>query len=408
MQNPDHILGNTPLSTFLEEYWQQKPLLIRTAIENYASPISADEMAGLACESDVESRIILERDGEHPWQCQYGPFDEAVFAELPATHWILLQQSCNLHTPGFAQLLERCRFIPIKQNHLNSTDRVLNHLTGFGFGLMKFFFIIFSLYCLSLPLYAEGSDKFPIFDAHIHYSHDVWQAISPKDAIRRLREAGVTRAMVSSSSDDGTQRLYEADPEFVIPVLRPYRRRGTLDSWMFDETVIPYLKERLARYRYVAIGEFHVKPEDVNTPVVRQVIKLARNHGLMLHVHGDARSIELIYQQDPDAKILWAHAGFEHAKRVDQVMSRYPNLWADLSFRRDAFGNGQYIGGWRELLIKHADRFMLGIDTYTPQRWLKIKQVMKWQQDLLEGLPKEVAAKIAYQNGQRVIATRFK
>lgn len=112
MQTPNHILGNTPLSTFLEEYWQQKPLLIRSAIENYSSPISADEMAGLACEPDVEARIILERDGEHPWQCLHGPFVEAVFSELPATHWTLLLQSCNLHIPAFAQLLERFRFIP--------------------------------------------------------------------------------------------------------------------------------------------------------------------------------------------------------------------------------------------------------------------------------------------------------
>jgi len=273
---------------------------------------------------------------------------------------------------------------------------------------MKSIFIIFSLLGLSIPFYADGSDKLPIFDAHIHYSHDVWEAISPEDAIRRLKEVGVTRAMVSSSSDEGTQRLYETDPAFVIPVLRPYRKRGTLDSWMFDETVIPYLKDRLARYRYVAIGEFHVKPQDVNTPVVRKVIKLAMQHGLMLHVHGDASSIELIYELDPDAKILWAHAGFEHAIRVDQLMSRHTDLWADLSFRRDTFGNGQYIGGWREVLIKHADRFMLGIDTYTPQRWLKLKQVMSWQQGMLAGLPKAVATKIAFQNGQRVIATRFK
>ena len=112
MQNPEHILGDIPLSTFLKEYWQQKPLLIRAAIENYASPVCADEMAGLACEPEVESRIILERDGEHPWQCLHGPFDETVFTELPATHWTLLLQSCNLYIPAFAQLLERFRFIP--------------------------------------------------------------------------------------------------------------------------------------------------------------------------------------------------------------------------------------------------------------------------------------------------------
>ncbi|MDH5181277.1 MAG: cupin domain-containing protein [Gammaproteobacteria bacterium] len=112
MQTPEHILGNTPLSTFLAEYWQQKPLLIRSAIKHYVSPISADEMAGLACEEEVESRIILERDGDHPWQCLHGPFAESVFAELPATHWTLLLQSLNLHIPAFADLLERFRFIP--------------------------------------------------------------------------------------------------------------------------------------------------------------------------------------------------------------------------------------------------------------------------------------------------------
>jgi len=272
---------------------------------------------------------------------------------------------------------------------------------------MKAIFL-FCLFILSFSISANDIESYPIFDAHIHYSHDVWEAIAPEDAIRRLKAAGVTRAMVSSSSDEGTQRLYAADPDFVIPVLRPYRKRGTLDSWMYDDTVIPYLKERLARYRYVAIGEFHVSPEDVATPVVRQVIQLAKQYDLMLHVHSDADAIELIYQQDPNAKILWAHAGFEFAPRVDQMMSKYKNLWADLSFRRDTFGNGQFISGWKSVYIKHADRFMLGIDTYTPQRWLQINEVMAWQRDLLRNLPHDAAVKIAYQNGQRVVAARFK
>jgi len=112
MQTPDHILGSTSVTTFLAEYWQQKPLLVRSAIKHYVSPISADEMAGLACESEVESRIILERDGEHPWQCLHGPFAEALFTELPDTHWTLLLQSLNLHVPALAQLLERFLFIP--------------------------------------------------------------------------------------------------------------------------------------------------------------------------------------------------------------------------------------------------------------------------------------------------------
>ena len=273
---------------------------------------------------------------------------------------------------------------------------------------MKILVLATSLFLVSFLPSANGSENLPLFDAHIHYSHDVWDAIDPEDAIRRLREAGVKRAMVSSSSDEGTQRLYQADPQFVIPVLQPYRKRGTTKTWMHDETVLSYLKGRLAKYRYVAIGEFHLSGEEADLPVIRGVVKLARQYKLMMHVHSDARAIELIFKQDPEAKILWAHAGFEHAPRVRQMMKTYPNLWADLSFRYDAFGYTRFREGWRELLIDYADRFMLGIDTYTPQRWLKIKQVVQWQRTLLSALPDEVARKVAWQNGQRVIASRFK
>jgi len=112
MHNSDSILSNITPDIFLKKYWQQKPLLIPDAITDYSCPISADEMAGLACESEVESRIILEHDGDYPWQCKHGPFEEVIFSKLPETHWTLLLQSCNLHVPAFAQLLEQFRFIP--------------------------------------------------------------------------------------------------------------------------------------------------------------------------------------------------------------------------------------------------------------------------------------------------------
>jgi len=242
----------------------------------------------------------------------------------------------------------------------------------------------------------------PIFDAHIHYSHDAWEAFSPDDAIRRLREAGVKRAMVSSSSDEGTQRLYQADPGFVVPSLRPYRKRGELDSWMHDESVIPYIKERLQKYHYAAIGELHVDGEEANTPVMREVVRLAKQYRLMLHVHGDAPAIRNIFEQDPDARILWAHAGFEFAETVRELLVQQDNLWADLSFRYEIFANGTIMTEWKELLVDHADRFLLGIDTYTPQRWLQVNEIMQWQRQFLAALPGDAVRKIAYENGERI------
>lgn len=247
----------------------------------------------------------------------------------------------------------------------------------------------------------------PVFDVHIHYSHDVWDAIPPERAVAKLRAAGIVRALVSSSSDEGTQRLYAVAPELVIPALRPYRKRGELGTWMHDQTVIPYLEERLARYRYAAIGEFHLDGADADLPVIRRVVELARDHGLLLHVHADADAIERLFAQDPDARILWAHAGFEHGSRVQQLLERYPNLWADLSFRREIYVNGRFLPPWREVLVEHGDRFMLGVDTYTPQRWLEIGEVLASYEAFLGELPEAVAQAIRRGNAERVIGNRF-
>lgn len=137
---------------------------------------------------------------------------------------------------------------------------------------LKYIALLIVVFSFSLRAEEPGAieSDTSIFDGHIHYSHDVWDAISPKEAIQRLRKVGVKRALVSSSSDEGTQRLYQADPTFVVPSLRPYRKRGTIETWMYDETIIPYIKERLAKYRYAAIGELHIDGEQAYTPVCRK------------------------------------------------------------------------------------------------------------------------------------------
>ena len=106
---------NTGLSQqqFLEQYWQKKPLLIRQAFAGFESPITPEELAGLACEPEIESRLIEERslDGT-AWQVTCGPLSEEVFATLPATHWTMLVQDVDKHLPELQYLLDPFRFIP--------------------------------------------------------------------------------------------------------------------------------------------------------------------------------------------------------------------------------------------------------------------------------------------------------
>lgn len=104
-------LGDMPIEEFLRDYWQKKPLLIRNALPNFESPIDGDELAGLALEEDVESRLIREH-GKTPWELQHGPFDEELFSQLPESHWTLLVQAVDQWVPEVHELLNHFRFIP--------------------------------------------------------------------------------------------------------------------------------------------------------------------------------------------------------------------------------------------------------------------------------------------------------
>jgi len=105
---------NTGLSQqqFLDQYWQKKPLLIRQAFSDFKSPISPDELAGLACDEAFESRLIQQNGKDSDWQLTTGPLSDSDFASLPDSHWTLLVQDLDKHLPELAKLLIPFQFIP--------------------------------------------------------------------------------------------------------------------------------------------------------------------------------------------------------------------------------------------------------------------------------------------------------
>jgi hypothetical protein len=215
-------------------------------------------------------------------------------------------------------------------------------------------------------------------------------------------------ALVSSSSDEGTQKLYVEAPDLVLPSLRPYRSRGEIGTWIHDASVVPHLESRLRQYRYVAIGEYHVFGADADLPVMRRVVELAREHRLYLHSHSDADAIERQFRQDPNARILWAHAGFDSPERVREMLRKHPNLWADLAFRSDHATAGKVDPGWRAAFLEFPDRFMVGTDTFTPERWFYVVEHASWSRAWLADLPREVAENIAWRNGERLFGAMLK
>ena len=100
-----------------------------------------------------------------------------------------------------------------------------------------------------LLLATVQAQELPIFDAHIHYSRPDWQVFTPERILAILDKAGVQRALVSSTPDDGTLQLYAAAPQRIVPFLRPYRIREDMGSWLSDPSVQAYVEERLKHGR---------------------------------------------------------------------------------------------------------------------------------------------------------------
>lgn len=247
---------------------------------------------------------------------------------------------------------------------------------------------------------AAAAADAPLADAHIHYSHDAWDMLPPEAAVQALRDAGLAKAFVSSSSDDGTLMLYDLAPDLIVPVLRPYRRRGEIGTWHGDPTVVDMVAGRLAKRRYAGVGEFHVFGADADKPVVRAIVGLAKEHRIFLHAHSDADAIARIFRQDPDARVLWAHSGFDAPEDVAAMLRKHPNLWADLAFRSEHAREGKVDPAWRAAFLEFPDRFMIGTDTFAPERWHYVGEHAAWTRGWLRDLPADVAEKIGRRNAE--------
>ncbi len=245
----------------------------------------------------------------------------------------------------------------------------------------------------------------PIFDTHIHYNRDDWAPFSPQAVITLLQRAGVTRALVSSTPDDGTLMLYRHDTQRIIPVLRPYRTPADRVDWFRSADVLAYMQKRLARNIYRGIGELHLTDAShTDTAQIARLVEDAVNHELVLHVHSDAEPIRKLFTIRPQVKILWAHAGMSAGPSlVGELLDSHPRLWTEVSLRTgDIAPNGRLDAEWRALFLRHPERFMVGTDTWATFIWPEYVDIVEEHRDWLRQLPKDVALKIAHDNAARL------
>lgn len=261
---------------------------------------------------------------------------------------------------------------------------------------------------LSLPvalavvafLYLSDEPEYPpIYDVQMHYNAEAWRYFRPKAIIATLEKLDVVQAAVSSTPNDLTFKLRELNASRIVAFASLYRRREDRNDWVQDAGVYRYLKDELARFPYVGIGEIHLAPGQLTMPIVRQVLALGVERGLVLNIHAEAPIIAELCKEYPDARILWAHAGMTASvQTVGNVLDRCANVRTELSHRPDVAPDGVLAPAWRDLFLRYPDRFMVGSGTYTNEFWYQFRYVLGHYRRWLAALPAGIAERIGYKN----------
>ena len=249
------------------------------------------------------------------------------------------------------------------------------------------------------------SDRLPIFDAHVHYNLDIGRPLSVEDVLATWRAAGIKGVLLTSRPNDGTRELLAAaPPEFkAVAFARPYRVMADVLNDSAAPEIYAMIEQELARGIYIGIGEFHIFDRAADSEGFVRFVRLAQQRKLWLHAHCDDYVIERIFALDPQARVVWAHTGMTTPpERVDELLARHPQLYGELSFRSGILEGNSLSPAWRTLFTKHPERFLLGSDTWVPQRWPEVPQIMSDYRWWLAQLPPAVAEQIAWRNGARL------
>lgn len=256
---------------------------------------------------------------------------------------------------------------------------------------------------------AKAAERLPIFDAHLHYNDQALMRYPPAHVLALFREHGVNGILANSRPNEGTRILLEQRPAdlWVVAFLRPYRVRADVGTWFADPAILELIEQELPRGIYQGIGEFHIHGQDAAAPQVGRIVRLAVERRLWLHAHADVPALHALHAHDGRARVIWAHTGFgTPAPEVAELLQRYPALMAELSYRSGIVDGAGLTAEWRELLTRHADRFLVGSDTWVNERWESYGSLMADYRAWLEQLPREAAEQIAFCNAERIFGRR--
>jgi amidohydrolase family protein len=257
---------------------------------------------------------------------------------------------------------------------------------------------------------ACADEPIEIFDAHLHYNWEPKPFYQLDEVLALFKKHRITGILATSRPNTGTHALMDARAEGlqVVPFIRPYRVRADIATWFNDPVIFDLVRDEFKRGYYRGIGEFHLSGKAADTEMVKKTVDFAVTNNLYLHAHADDEAVEILMRHNPRARIIWAHTGFGLASdRVAAMLAKYPKLWGELSYRSGIVdGSGKLTPEWRALFERYPDRFLLGSDTWVPERWAAYGEIMAGYRGWLAQLSPTVAKQIAHGNARGLFAEK--
>jgi predicted TIM-barrel fold metal-dependent hydrolase len=286
-----------------------------------------------------------------------------------------------------------------------------------------FYLLLFMILSQSIP----AQTLQPFFDAHVHYKWDQAEMTSPQQALDILDKAGVQKAVVIGRPADLALQLQQLAPERIIPIYGPYRTGNEKLTWQFRTELIEEVRQGLSSGRYRGIGELHLIGGMAipwqQSKVFVALLALAREYDVPIMVHSEYSSIKptiSICQGNPNNRIILAHAGAViNPDQIEEILQACPNVVMDLA-ARDPWRyvnnpitdqSGQLLPNWRALILRYADRFMVGSDPVWPvdkgsswdepdSGWRELGRFINFHRQWLSFMPEDVEKKIRWENAQ--------
>jgi hypothetical protein len=276
---------------------------------------------------------------------------------------------------------------------------------------------------------ATGPYDGPFVDAHTHLKQHLAPPVHELMAV--YDQVGIKGVLLFGEPWPLATDASDAFPNRVVPFLaegyahalhpdssyvNPEGLRGLLAAGVvrgLGEMILRHSPYQLsALHGYASAPQNNVPADDAR---LIDTYRIAGEQGVAVNVHQEAAytaELSRALEAAPETTFVWAHGGHGPASTLRAMLSRHPNLMADLSARSPWLGpgtvilraDGSMLPEWSQLLHDFADRIVVGLDLFTPQHYgfAYVSQMAGYYRGLLGQLDRPVAELIGYQNAERI------